>query len=118
QAHARRGHRPGRCAIELSPPVVSAHSTATGTRPDLRPGFRATGGGATFPHLTKAYTEVAQTVRARGLLERAYGFYALLGGGLALAFAGCLAGFILLGHSWFQLLVAGSLGIVLTQTAF
>jgi fatty acid desaturase len=35
-----------------------------------------------------------------------------------LAFAGCVAGFILLGASWFQLLIAGALGLVLTQVAF
>lgn len=85
----------------------------------LRPGFRATGtGGTSFPHLTHAYTQVSQAVRQRGLLDRTYGFYSWLGIGLVLALAGCLAGFVLLGHSWFQLLVAGALGIVLTQVAF
>lgn len=41
-----------------------------------------------------------------------------MGVGLILAFAGCVAGFVLLGDSWFQLLIAGALGIVLTQVAF
>jgi len=57
-------------------------------------------------------------VRESGLLRRAYAFYAAVGAGLVLALAGCVAGFLLLGDSWFQLLVAGALGIVLTQTAF
>lgn len=74
--------------------------------------------GTSFPHLTKAFTDVAQTVRQSGLLDRAYAFYAGLGAALALALAGCVAGFVLLGESWFQLLIAGALGIVLTQVAF
>jgi fatty acid desaturase len=57
-------------------------------------------------------------VRQGGLLARAYGFYAWVGAGLALAFAACLAGFVLLGSSWLQLLIAGGLAVVLTQTAF
>ncbi|MDX2376530.1 acyl-CoA desaturase [Microbacterium sp. LRZ72] len=72
----------------------------------------------TFPHLTRAYTEVSQVVRETGLLNRARRFYAVVGGVLALAFAGCVAGFILLGDSWFQLLIAGALGIIFTQVAF
>ena len=74
--------------------------------------------GTSFPHLTKAFTDVAQTVRQSGLLDRAYAFYAGLGAALALALAGCVAGFVLLGESWFQLLIAAALGIVLTQVAF
>src|SRR5690606_41837278 len=34
------------------------------------------------------------------------------------ALAGCITGFILLGDSWFQLLIAAALGIVFTQIAF
>jgi fatty acid desaturase len=75
-------------------------------------------GGSHFPHLTRAYTEVADTVRQRGLLARTYRFYAWVGAALALAFAACLAGFVLLGSSWLQLLIAGALALVLTQTAF
>jgi len=90
---------------------------ATSTAP--RPGFRATRpGGQSFPPMMRAYTEVADEIRRRGLLDRAYRFYALVGAGLLLGFAGCLAGFLLLGPSWLQLLIAGALGLVLTQTAF
>jgi fatty acid desaturase len=53
-----------------------------------------------------------------GLLTRARAFYAFVGAALLLAFAGCVAGFILLGDSWFQLLIAGALGILFTQVAF
>ncbi len=111
RSRAARGPRPGRCAIDPS-------STHTST-PALRAGFRRTEPrGTSFPHLTRAYTDVAAIIRERGLLERAYGFYGWLGAGLALALAGCLVGFVLLGESWLQLLVAGGLGLVLTQVAF
>jgi fatty acid desaturase len=53
-----------------------------------------------------------------GLLRRARVFYAFVGAAILLAFAGCVAGFILLGHSWFQLLIAAALGILFTQVAF
>jgi len=72
----------------------------------------------TFPPVAKAYTQVSQVVKELGLLRRAPVFYALVGSALALCLAGCVAGFILLGDSWFQLLIAAALGVVLTQVAF
>ena len=102
------GHRPSRCTI-----------AASSSTPTLRPGYRPTQArGASFPSITHAYTQVAQVVREGGLLRRAYAFYSWVGVGLVLAFAGCVAGFVLLGDSWFQLLIAGALGIVFTQVAF
>ena len=41
-----------------------------------------------------------------------------MGAALLVAFAGCVTGFILLGDSWFQLLIAASLGVLFTQVAF
>jgi fatty acid desaturase len=75
-------------------------------------------GNETFPPMARAYTEVAQVVRETGLLQRTRGFYAAVGAAILLAFGGCVTGFILLGDSWFQLLIAAALGIVLTQVAF
>jgi len=72
----------------------------------------------TFPPVARAYTQVSNAIKDLGLLRRAPVFYAVVGAVLALALGGCIAGFILLGHSWFQLLIAGALGIVLTQVAF
>ncbi|MBN9607088.1 MAG: acyl-CoA desaturase [Actinomycetales bacterium] len=57
-------------------------------------------------------------IRETGLLRRARWFYVLLGAGLLLAFGGAVTGFILLGDSWFQLLIAAALGIIFTQAAF
>ncbi len=67
---------------------------------------------------TSTFTALAKTVRDEGLLRRAQWFYVLLGAGLLLAFGGAIAGFVLLGDSWFQLLIAGALGIIFTQAAF
>lgn len=68
--------------------------------------------------MARAYTDVAQIVRETGLLRRTPWFYALVGLALTLGFAGCVTGFVLLGASWFQLLIAGALGVVFTQVAF
>ncbi len=98
------GLEPGRCLIATT---------------SLAPGFRPTKPrDASFPHLTNAYTQVAQVIRERGLLHRAYGFYVAVAAALVVGLGGCIAGFVLLGASWFQLLIAGALGILLTQFAF
>jgi fatty acid desaturase len=68
--------------------------------------------------LIHTYTTLAREVRARGLIERARWFYGLLFGGLMLGLGAVITGMVLLGHSWFQLLMAGALGILLTQLAF
>ncbi len=71
-----------------------------------------------FPPQIKSFAEVSQTVRNLGLLQRTPWFYLTVGLALAVAFAGCVTGFLLLGDSWFQLLIAAALGIVFTQVAF
>ncbi|MFB8385644.1 fatty acid desaturase family protein [Microbacterium sp. NPDC055910] len=68
--------------------------------------------------MARAYTDVAQVVRESGLLRRAPWFYAFVGVLIALGFGGAITGFVLLGDSWFQLLIAGALGILFTQVAF
>ena len=67
---------------------------------------------------TSTFTTLAKSVRESGLLRRARWFYVLLGAGLLLALGGAITGFVLLGDSWFQLLIAGALGIIFTQAAF
>ncbi|WP_029746448.1 fatty acid desaturase family protein [Leucobacter chironomi] len=71
-----------------------------------------------FPPIAKAYTRVSEVVRESGLLRRAPWFYGSVGAAIALAFGGAVTGFILLGDSWFQLLIAAALGIIFTQVAF
>jgi fatty acid desaturase len=71
-----------------------------------------------FPPIGRAYTDVSNVVRESGLLRRARWFYALVGLVLAAGFGGAITGFVLLGDSWFQLLIAAALGILFTQVAF
>jgi fatty acid desaturase len=71
-----------------------------------------------YPPLARAYTDLSQVVRETGLLRRTPWSYGLVGTAIALAFGGCVTGFILFGHSWFQLLIAAALGILFTQVAF
>ncbi|MDT0158760.1 acyl-CoA desaturase [Microbacterium sp. ARD32] len=75
-------------------------------------------GNADFPPMTRAYKDVMHVVRETGLLRRTPVFYSLVGAALLVALGGCVTGFILLGHSWFQLLIAAALGILFTQVAF
>lgn len=70
------------------------------------------------PPVTASYGALMRTVRDAGLLRRREGFYFMVFAGLALALGGIITGMVLLGDSWFQLLMAGALGIVLTQIAF
>ena len=68
--------------------------------------------------VTQSYTALAQQIRTSGLQRRTHWFYGLLFAGLLLGLAGVGAGFILLGESWLQLLIAAALGVLLTQLAF
>lgn len=81
--------------------------------------IRQTYSGTTeFPPMARAYKDVLNVIRDLGLLRRTPVFYTLVGVALLLGFAGCATGFILLGDSWLQLLIAGALGILFTQVAF
>ncbi|MGX5695954.1 fatty acid desaturase family protein [Agromyces soli] len=71
-----------------------------------------------FPPIARAYTQLSQVVRETGLLRRTPWFYVLVSGGIALALGGAIAGAVLLGQSWYQLLIAASLGLLFTQLAF
>lgn len=70
------------------------------------------------PPTTKSYSALSRVVRETGLLHRARWFYLTLFIGLVVALGGAVAGFVLLGDSWFQLLIAGAFGIIFTQFAF
>jgi len=85
----------------------------------VRPGFRATRPRTDEPGaVTSTYSALSRTVRDAGLLHRTHAYYLWTLGVLTLALGGAVAGFVLLGDSWFQLLVAGALGLILTQFAF
>ncbi|MFB2586852.1 fatty acid desaturase family protein [Herbiconiux liukaitaii] len=69
-------------------------------------------------HPTSAYSGLLRQVRDEGLLGRRRGFYVLAFSLITLALGGAVAAFVLLGDSWYQLIVAAVLGVILTQYAF
>jgi fatty acid desaturase len=64
------------------------------------------------------FAAMSRVVRETGLLRRSRWFYVLLLGGLFAGLGGAVTGFVLLGDSWFQLLIAAALGLIFTQFAF
>ena len=103
-------------AIRSRSPGAFISSTVAPSR--LGPIRQTYAGTTQFPPLTRAFTDVSAVIRETGLLARTPWFYSLVGLAVALGFGGCITGFILLGDSWFQLLIAGALGILFTQVAF
>ncbi len=93
-------------------------STVVGQASTLGPIRQTYARQGDFPPIARAYTQLSQTVKEMGLLRRSRLFYALVGAALVVAFGGAITGFILLGDSWFQLLIAAALGILFTQVAF
>ncbi|GAA1346205.1 fatty acid desaturase family protein [Arthrobacter roseus] len=68
--------------------------------------------------IVASYSVLLKQVRSEGLLTRRRGFYISLFILLTLALGAAWTGFALLGDTWFQLLIAGVLGIIFTQIAF
>jgi fatty acid desaturase len=64
------------------------------------------------------YAQLSSRVRAAGLLRRRPGYYSLKIGANLLLLAGGWAVFVILGRSWWQLLVAAFLAVMFAQTAF
>jgi fatty acid desaturase len=64
------------------------------------------------------YTQLVKRVRESDLLRRRYGYYWTVMSLTVLALAGVVAGLVLLGDSWFQLLLAAPLAVVSGQLAF
>ncbi|MGP5382162.1 fatty acid desaturase family protein [Glutamicibacter arilaitensis] len=85
---------------------MSSTATLDSQGPTVKPGDPNS-----FFHDKKLVTEA-------GLIGRRRGHYLGLGIVLTVLLAGTVTGFILLGDSWFQLLMAGALGLLLTQFAF
>ncbi len=68
--------------------------------------------------MVNSYAALLKSVRSAGLLKRRRGFYITVFVILMLAWAGTWSGFLLLRDTWFQLLIAAGMGVVLTQFAF
>lgn len=64
------------------------------------------------------FAALLHTIRDAGLLHRTRTFYILTFAAITLAMAGAWVGFSLLQDTWYQLLIAGALGILFTQYAF
>ncbi|MEJ7831768.1 MAG: acyl-CoA desaturase [Nocardioides sp.] len=67
---------------------------------------------------TSLYTDLAAQIRETGLLGRRYAYYWTRIVVAVAAFCALWAGFFLLGDSWWQLLLAGALGVLSTQFGF
>ncbi|HEY9291569.1 MAG TPA: acyl-CoA desaturase [Microlunatus sp.] len=66
---------------------------------------------------TRSYTELSARVKASGLLTRRYGYYWVKMSLTVIALGGIVVGMLLLGNSWWQLLLAALLAVALTQFA-
>ena len=84
----------------------------------LRAANQRTDPHSPFSPLARAYLEVSAEVRDQGLLERAQWLYLLVGVALTVGLLGAGTGLVLLGDSWWQLLIAAGMGVLLTQVAF
>jgi fatty acid desaturase len=74
------------------------------------------GGGSGNP--TSSYSSLLNTIKNVGLLRRHTGYYWIMFSALVIAMGAAWTGFALLGDSWYQLIIAAVLGIILTQFAF
>src|ERR1700710_2284611 len=99
----------------MSSPVVPV-GPLSGATPVVT--FTRTKPGGNRQNPTTEYSALLRTVRDAGLLRRATTYYYLMFGGLLVALGGVVTGMILLGDTWYQLLMAAALGIILTQFAF
>ena len=70
------------------------------------------------PNARSLYTALAAEIRESGLMQRRYAYYWSRAIAAVAVFAGLWLGFFLLGDSWFLLLIAGGMGVVMTQFGF
>src|SRR6478672_3282870 len=64
------------------------------------------------------YAQLLRIVQESGLMKRRYGYYSIKIGLMMLATAGIAVGIVVLGNSWFQLLLAALLGLVFAHFGF
>ncbi len=76
------------------------------------------GPSARPPRPSTDYAQLLRMVQQSGLMKRRYGYYSIKIGLMMLATAGIAVGIVVLGNSWFQLLLAALLGLVFAHFGF
>ncbi|MFZ7087873.1 fatty acid desaturase family protein [Curtobacterium sp. RRHDQ10] len=109
------GRRP---AALISVPTDLAAQTTAAVRITRASGFIKTRPRDGAPNGTSSYSAILALVKDAGLLQRRTGFYWSVFGVLVATLAAAFVLFAVLGDSWYQLIVAGALGILFTQFAF
>ena len=72
---------------------------------------------STTPKAPNHYTELSQLVTGSGLMRRRYGYYWTKLILAPIVLAGALTAFVLIGDTWWQLMTAAVLAVLLTQIA-
>ncbi|GAB3799053.1 acyl-CoA desaturase [Humibacter antri] len=74
----------------------------------------------TTPHAAASneYTALARAIQESGLMRRRYGYYWTKLVGVPITLAVCVAVFLIVGNTWWQMAVAALFAVVLTQIAF
>ena len=94
----------------VQPAPSAPHRTPVS--PEREPSTRGT------ERTTSSYTALAATIRASGLMDRRYGYYWTLIVACVASLAFLVALAVWLGDSWWQLVLAALLGMLLTQFGF
>ncbi|MGH3413937.1 MAG: fatty acid desaturase family protein [Marmoricola sp.] len=97
---------------------MGAQPTGAGTPPLDRLPRHEAGVASRPPRGQSLYTDLARDIRSSGLLERRVGYYWTRIGTAVVAFVLLWVGFFVLGASWYQLLLAAGLGLLMTQFGF
>lgn len=66
----------------------------------------------------QAYRQLSRAVNDAGLMRRRYGFFWTRFSGWVLALAGLAAAVVLLGDTWFQMIIAVLIGVAMAQLGF
>ncbi|WP_084541468.1 fatty acid desaturase family protein [Nocardioides alkalitolerans] len=102
--------RPHGGPVATAPPATSPPAPVDSAPPVARRARR--------PAAQNLYTDLAREMRESGLLDRAHGYYWSRTVALVAAYVGVWVGVVLLGDSWFQLVLAVALGLLMTQFGF
>ncbi|MDQ1574509.1 MAG: hypothetical protein QOH44_2068 [Actinomycetota bacterium] len=105
-------HKPAGKSPKCRGPVTSSSAATPAVVRIIRTGPR----GLANP--TSEFASLLSTVKDAGLLRRRRLFYILTFATIAVAMGGAWVGFVLLRNTWYELLIAGVLGVLLTQFAF